>query len=179
MTPEETVDLLTVAAAFDPRTVGEGDAMAWHAVVGDLDFTDAKHAVIGHYTDTTDRIMPAHVRIRVRAMRRDRLAREVAPAPPPELTDTPGRYQAALQADVRRIADGFSVQKAIGRLPSETPPPLAEVRKAIGSAVIAPPERLLAPEEIARRQAAESRAARGAPVIMPGEVLPDEGEPAA
>ena len=50
MTPDETVDLLTVAAAFDQRTVGEGDAMAWYAVVGDLDFAEAKQAVIGHYS---------------------------------------------------------------------------------------------------------------------------------
>ena len=177
MTPDETVDLLTVAAAFDQRTVGEGDAMAWHSVVGDLDFADAQRAVIGHYTDTTDRIMPAHVRRRVKAMRADRVAREIVAAPPAELTDEPGRYQQALQAGVKRLADGLSVQKAIGRLPSETPPPVAKVRKTLGAA-IPPAERNLPPEEIARRQAAESRAARGANVV-PGEVIADEGEPAA
>lgn len=174
MSPEETIDLLTVAAAFDQRTVGEGDAMAWYAVVGDLDFDDARQAVVGHYTDSTDRIMPAHVRTRVKAARRDRLAREIVPAPPAELTDDPGKYREALRGDVKRIADGFSVQKAIGKLPGEAPPPIAEVRKALGPA-IAPAERLLPPEEIARRQAAESRAAR----VIRGTVEPNEGEPAA
>ena len=174
MTPDETVDLLTVAAAFDQRTVGEGDAMAWYAVVGDLDFTEAKQAVIGHYTDSTDRIMPAHVRVRVKAARRDRLARELVTPPPAELTEAPGRYKAALDAEIRKIADGRSVQKAIGRLPSETPPSIDELRKELGPAS-PPPERTLPPEEIARRQAAESRASRGAPA----HVEPDEGEPAA
>jgi hypothetical protein len=180
MTPDETVDLLTVAAAFDQRTVGEGDAMAWYAVVGDLDFTEAKQAVIAHYSDSTERVMPAHVRIRVKAARRDRLARELVPAPPAELTDEPGRYKAELKASIREIADGFRLPKAVAALPaSEMPPPAAEARKALGPA-LPPPERLLPPEEIARRQAAASRTARGAQVIA-GTIEPDEdeGEPAA
>ena len=41
MTIEETVDLLTVAAAYDRRTVGEGDAIAWHAAIGHLPLDDA------------------------------------------------------------------------------------------------------------------------------------------
>ena len=161
MTPDETIDLLCVAAAFDRRTTGESDVIAWHAAVGDLDFTDSRAAVIAHYQESRDWVMPADVRTRVRAMRRDRLAREIVPAPSAELTDEPGRYKAALQAGIRRIADGFSVRRAIGRPPAEIPPPVAEVRKALGPA-LPPPERVLPPQEIARRQVAESRAARGA-----------------
>ena len=48
MTPDETIDLLSVAAAFDRRTTGESDVMAWHATIGDLDFADSRAAVIGH-----------------------------------------------------------------------------------------------------------------------------------
>lgn len=171
MTLDETIDLLTVAVAFDRRTVGEADAIAWHAAVGDLDFADSREAVIAHYRASRDWIMPADVRSRVKALRRDRLDREIAPAPPAELTDNPGRYRAELQTRIREIADGRSVQRAIGRLPGETPPPIAEVRKALGPA-LPPPERTLAPEEIARRQVAESRAARGAPITTE----PDTGE---
>ena len=172
MTPDETVDLLTVAAAFDQRTVGEGDAMAWYAVVGDLDFADARQAVIGHYTDTTDRIMPAHVRQRVKALRRDRLAREIVPAPDPEIADEPGRYRAELKADIRKIADGLSVQKAIGGPVREDGPPegWTEARARLAAARESA-DTSLTPEEIARQQAAESRAAR--------EAESDEGEPAA
>jgi hypothetical protein len=135
MTLEETIDLLTVAAAYDRRTLGEGDAMAWHAAVGDLDFVDARKAVIGHYTDGTGWLMPAHVRQRVKAMRRDRLERSPAAAPPAELTGDPGRYRAALQAGIRRTAGGFSLRRALGG-PIEGDPPAdwKQARQALGQA---------------------------------------------
>lgn len=177
MTIDETIDLLTVAAAYDLRKVGETDAIAWHAAVGDLDFGDCRAAVVGHYQETRDRLMPADVRRRVKAMRRDRLERHPIPAPAPELTDRPSVYREALKGNLKRTADGFSISRAIGELPSATPPSVAEVRRALGP-VIPPPERHLPPEEIARRQVAEARAARGASVI-PGTVISDEGEPAA
>ena len=106
MTPDETIDLLTVAAAFDQRTVGEGDAMAWHAVVGDLNFADAKQAVLGYYADTRERVMPADVRRRVREIRDRRLQDTEIPPPPPELLDDPDAYSAALHAAAVAIADG-------------------------------------------------------------------------
>ena len=174
MTSDEVWDLLELIASIDRRKVGLTDRQTWQGLIGDLPAADAQAAVVAHYRESREWIMPADVRIRVKAMRRDRLAREITPAPPPELTDEPGRYRAVLQAGIRRIADGFSVQRAIGRLPSETPPPLAEVRKALGAA-LPPEERLLPPEEIARRQAAESRAQRGASV----SIEPESGEPAA
>lgn len=160
MNAEETGRVLAKCASYDNRKIGDADVIAWYQVLSDLPYSDCIAAVIGHYTDSPERIMPAHVRGRVKAIRRDRLAREIVPAPSAELADEPGRYKAALQAKVRQIADGKQLHLAIGRLPSETPPDLAEVRQQLGPA-IPPPERLLAPEEIARRQAAESRAARG------------------
>jgi hypothetical protein len=115
MTLDETIDLLTAAAAFDQRTVGQADAMAWHAAVGDLDFGDAQAAMIGHYRDTRDRVMPADIRKRVKAIRRDRLDRAIVTAPDPELADDPGRYRDALKAQVRQIADGFSLPRALSQ----------------------------------------------------------------
>ena len=160
MTIDETIDLLTAAAAFDRRTVGKADAVAWHTVVGDLPLDDCLVAVRGHYTDTTDWLMPAHVRQRVKAMRRDRIARAIPAAPPAEVADVPGRYKAALEAGIRRIADGRSMHRAIGGpiRKGEPPAEFTEARAELGAA----PERdgSLSPQEIARRQAAESRAAR-------------------
>lgn len=156
MTLDETVDLLTVAAAFDRRSVGEGDAMAWHATLGDLDFEDSKQAVIAHYRDSREWIMPADVRTRVKAMRRDRLEREI-PAPPHELTGQPGRYQAELQSTVRQIADGHHIRRALAPV-REDPPPreFTEARAVLGPAL--PRNK----RELAALQAAESRAAREA-----------------
>jgi len=158
----EMGQLLAFAALYDNRKVSDPDIVAWLEAIGDLPYPDARSAVAAHYgSESTERIMPGHIRTRVKAMRRERLERDPVAAPPAELTDSPGKYREALKGDVKRIADGFSAKRAIGELPSATPPPAAEVRKALGPA-IPPAERNLPPEEIARRQAAESRAARGA-----------------
>ena len=159
MTPDQTIDLLSVAAAFDRRTTGEADVIAWHAAIGDLDFADSRAAVIAHYQESRDWIMPADVRVRVRAMRRDRLARELIPAPSAE----PGRYKAELDASIRRIADGRTAWLAIAPV-REGPPPeeFTEARELFGPALPARAAGSLSPQELARQQAAESRAARAA-----------------
>ena len=69
--------------------------------------------MIAHYRESREWIMPADVRTRVKALRRDRLAREIVPAPPHEVADAPGRYRAELNAEVRKIADGLAIPKAI------------------------------------------------------------------
>ncbi len=58
----EAAAVLAKAAAFDRRTVGEADILAWHEVLADIEFADALVAVAKHYAENTDRIMPAHVR---------------------------------------------------------------------------------------------------------------------
>lgn len=158
MTLDETIDLLAVAAAFDRRTVGEADAMAWQAAIGDLDFSDSRAAIVAHYQDTRDWVMPADIRKRVKAMRRDRLERQIVAAPPAELADNTHDYRAALSRSIRQIADGRSVPKAIGGpVREDDPPPTwAEARVAMRE----PPA--LTPQEKALQQVAESRAIREA-----------------
>lgn len=69
MNKSEVAVLLGLAAARDQRTVGETDVLAWHEDVGDLDFADAREALRRHYRESTDRIMPAHVRRLTRLVR--------------------------------------------------------------------------------------------------------------
>lgn len=71
MTLDETIDLLATCAAYDRRTIGKTDAVAWHAVVKDLPFGDAQQAVFDHYSESREFIMPADVRTRVRRKQRD------------------------------------------------------------------------------------------------------------
>jgi hypothetical protein len=71
MTLDETIDLLATCAAYDRRTIGKTDAVAWHAVVGDLPFADAQQAVFAHYSESREWIMPADVRTRVKRKQRD------------------------------------------------------------------------------------------------------------
>lgn len=75
MTLDETIDLLTTCAAYDRRTIGKSDAVAWHAVVRDLPFADAQQAVFAHYSESREWIMPADVRQRVKRKQRDEAER--------------------------------------------------------------------------------------------------------
>lgn len=62
MLKSETARLLQMCATFDLRTVGEADVEAWHAVIGGLTFEACREAVIEHYAESRDRIMPSDVR---------------------------------------------------------------------------------------------------------------------
>jgi len=75
----ETARLLGAMAAFDRRTVGDGDVIAWQAVLPDAAFEDCLEAVKDHYAEQTDWMMPAHVR---RAVRDIVAARNVSPWAP-------------------------------------------------------------------------------------------------
>jgi hypothetical protein len=116
LTPEQTVDLLTLVQSFDRRTVGKTDVAAWHLAVGDLSFGDSQDAVIGHYQDSRDWIMPADVRRRVKAARAERLSLTPLPDPPAAVANDPDAYQAWLGTERKRIADGPNETRAIGAL---------------------------------------------------------------
>jgi hypothetical protein len=79
----ETADLLTAMSAFDRRTIGDGDVIAWQAVLADAFFEDCLEAVKRYYTEHTDWMMPAHVRRLVRDIvsEREKAARSTGWAP--------------------------------------------------------------------------------------------------
>ena len=72
MTPNDAARVLAKAAAVDQRTVGDADVLAWYEILADLDPQDCLDAVKLHYAESTDRLMPAHVRRRALAIRRHR-----------------------------------------------------------------------------------------------------------
>lgn len=74
MNLSETADLLTAMAAFDRRTIGDGDVIAWQAILFDASFEDCLEAVKDHYAEHTEWMMPAHVRRLVRDIIRQREA---------------------------------------------------------------------------------------------------------
>lgn len=79
MTTDEVRELLSVAAGYDLRTVGQSDVDAWVLALQDLriprlSLGECVDAVIMHYQTSTDRIMPAHILNRVRAERSAALA---------------------------------------------------------------------------------------------------------
>lgn len=113
MIRNEVIDLLTIIAATDKRTVGESDVALWCEYVGDLRFDDAKTAVVDHYRTTREWLMPVDIVAGVRRIRAARLA-----AAPPPCPDVDPNDVAAYQAERRRlltaIADGHINPNQIG-----------------------------------------------------------------
>lgn len=72
MNRTETAQLLTAVAAFDRRTIGDMDVMAWQSVLAAVPYEDALLAVKAWYAEKTEWIMPAHVRAGVAAIEKKR-----------------------------------------------------------------------------------------------------------
>lgn len=118
MTLEETGELLAHAALVDNRKTDPAIVIAWHSILGDLPYADCEEAVRAHYAETSNWLMPAHVRNRVKEARRQRIFDAGIPAPPPELLDSPRAYGAALQAAATAIADGRDPDSAMQAIAS-------------------------------------------------------------
>lgn len=91
MTPGDVINLLTLAAAYDQRTVGEADVAAWHQALFKLDKDEAEAAVIDYYQKNRERIMPADVWNRCRTPASRSPAAEVLP--PRQAGADPARWQ--------------------------------------------------------------------------------------
>lgn len=112
MNIEETSRLLAIAQMYDFRDVDEGVIIAWHEILGDLPFGDARDAVLGHYRDETIRLMPAHVRARVKDIRAERLQKAGTLRYPPQLADFPIPASRWAKAATAAIAGGLPVPDA-------------------------------------------------------------------
>lgn len=99
----ETSALLTFAARYDRRTIGEQDVRAWQEALADVDVEGARDAVVAHYRESTDFLMPAHVRARVKAARQARMVATPDPLPAAD-PDNAEEYFAELRANRRAIA---------------------------------------------------------------------------
>lgn len=152
MNPEDIGLVLGDAAAFDNRTVGKADSLAWFKVIGHLNVDEAREAVLAHYTETTDRIMPAHVLAYVRKVRAARIA-EQPDALPDADPDDEVAYRAALREGRYRVATG------------RAPRP---IRQAIETAF-----------SNGRHLRVESKWNRGAPIANRRFALPAAPEPEA
>jgi hypothetical protein len=109
MTRDEIIDLLSLMAARDRRTIGETDVAAWLEDAGDLPFADARVAVSRHFRETGDWCMPFHIRKHVKAIRTERLANANQVIPPAD----PATWTRSLKEINRRIGDGQPTFQAI------------------------------------------------------------------
>lgn len=97
MTKAEVALLLTAASGRDQRTIGDADVLAWHEDLADLDYELAREALRRHYRESTDRIMPAHVRRLARTIREERRGREL----PSAARALPSRFENDFERNVR------------------------------------------------------------------------------
>lgn len=61
MNESEIAIMLGHVASYDRRTIGETDVLAWHAALKDLDLEDAIEAIVEHYSESRDWMMPVDV----------------------------------------------------------------------------------------------------------------------
>ena len=116
MSPTEAAALLAMAATFDNRKPDPAAATAWATVLDGLRPEDCRQAVIEHYRDHTEWLMPAMVRTAVRRIRTARIiAYGTLPDPPAGLDPDNAHAYARWLADIRRqIADGNPPPRALG-----------------------------------------------------------------
>lgn len=119
MNLSETADLLTAMSAFDRRTIGDGDVIAWQSILSDAAFEDCLAAVKQYYTDHTEWIMPAHVRRAVAAIEK---ARQVSPW-------APGQHGVPRNEAVPEVARGERL--ALSDLTASVADLVAQVRAAL------------------------------------------------
>jgi hypothetical protein len=110
----ESGRLLSVCASYDRRTTGPADALAWADSLAALDYDECERAVIAHYQDSTEWIMPGHIIRRVKAERSHRLARTPNPEAPREIRGDAAAWLAWQRRATRAIARTPREQRAIG-----------------------------------------------------------------
>lgn len=89
MNTQEAAALLAVAAAFDNRKPDPDAAMAWAAALGEYEFNSCRDAVVAHYRESREWIMPADVVTRVRQIAVERMRPFGTLVPPQHLQGDP------------------------------------------------------------------------------------------
>jgi hypothetical protein len=113
MTPSETVVLTRYVAACCPaQHFDDYTPDAWHNLLDDLHFADCEAAVTA-LAKARPFIAPCDIRAEVKRVREARITSAKIPAPPPELTNDPDAYSAALHAARVAAADGRDPESAI------------------------------------------------------------------
>ena len=73
MNTQEAAALLAVAAAFDNRKPDADAAMAWGIALEGYEFADCRNAIVAHYRETREWLMPSDVIDNIQALRAKRM----------------------------------------------------------------------------------------------------------
>jgi hypothetical protein len=117
MSPTEITALLAICASADNRKPNPEMVQFWTAALGDLDFHPCRDAVVAHYQDSTDWIMPAHIRGRVRRARAAAISHDEAlELPPHDPDDTALHVQLLTQSRQRAVYQPPAAHRAVGEM---------------------------------------------------------------
>ncbi|KDE14234.1 hypothetical protein [Rhodococcus aetherivorans] len=110
LTRDDVIDILTAIAAYDRRTIGEGDIAAWGAALRpDLDRQLAIEAVRIHNATSEDWIKPVHVNKLAVDIRKDRADREDREAREARQLDNDTRHGLVIDQDGTALNAGLSI----------------------------------------------------------------------
>lgn len=109
MNLQEVDRLLTIIKNVDNRRIDDATVIVWREILGDLPFEDCVMAATKHFAESTDYLLPAHIRQGVLAIRNERAkkAHEVRELPS-RFEPDPERAQ-RIQRGVQEIARRWSV----------------------------------------------------------------------
>ncbi len=134
MTPDEIIDLLSLAAVYDQRTGGKRDVQGWCLVAETERWTtaSAQRVLIEHYSRGADRprITPAAISDGIRAARHKAAASFIVPDIPEHITgrDYPTWYRTELHMHIDRRLDAWAAGEPI---PESTEALSSQVRAAL------------------------------------------------
>lgn len=125
----DAAELLGYCAAFDNRTVGKVDAVAWAASLHDVPLDDDTTAAVARYYGTAperagDRlwIQPHHVRAGRIAIRQERLGTTLPAYEIPDGLETGAEFVIRRRAQLDAVAAGRAVGTPVGRLAGDPAP---------------------------------------------------------
>lgn len=109
MNRNQIIDLLTAAAAYDRRTIGQGDIAAWSEAArrAGWTFDKALNALHEHYARSSQWLMPGHITEQIRVASRQPAAAEEVLAL--EKKPASAERRAELMAQIRKLADKKSI----------------------------------------------------------------------
>lgn len=111
MDKSDVVLLLAFAGTYDYRKVGDADIEAWFLAVGDLDFQDAKQAIVAHYRNSAERMMPFHLRQGVKAIKDERRRVEKVAA-----RELPSRYENDLGREMSAAQGAATAREVLAQV---------------------------------------------------------------
>jgi hypothetical protein len=137
MNRAEVSALLSTAAVYDRRTIGDVDIEGWMSFMEHVSFDQAHAAVLAHYRETRDWLTPDDVLHRIQQERNRRITESDFTYVPSDPDEPPALYLARLRAQLAAVADGRPIPAAAQALKAR---PVRELISGVARTTVIPRE---------------------------------------